>query len=211
LTVAPSSRLPAAQRRQAIVDAALRVFAGCSYSGATTADIAREAGVSEPLLYRHFPSKRDLYLACLDESWARLRGTVEQIVAAESDPAEWPTAIAKAVQRLKEQRLLPANMWIQALSKAGEDEEIRRYLRRHLREVHGFFADLLRRAQEAGGVPPDIDPVGEAWINLGIGLLRSVQARVGGVLSEDDFRRIAASRRAWLTGEPRPAPAHGAD
>ena len=41
-----------------------------SYSGATTAEIAREAGVSEPILYRHFGSKRDLYLACLDEAWA---------------------------------------------------------------------------------------------------------------------------------------------
>jgi transposase-like protein len=46
------TRLPAAERRQAIVDAVLRVFVGGSYSGATTAEIAREAGVSEPILYR---------------------------------------------------------------------------------------------------------------------------------------------------------------
>ena len=72
-------RLPAAERRQAIAEGALRVFASGSYSGATTADIAREVGVSEPIIYRHFGSKRELYLACLDlaltrnESQARSR------------------------------------------------------------------------------------------------------------------------------------------
>ena len=66
-------RLPAAERRQAIVDAALPVFATGSYSGATTADIAREAGISEPILYRHFASKRELYLACLEAAWVSFR------------------------------------------------------------------------------------------------------------------------------------------
>ena len=55
-----SRRLPAAERRRAIVRAALRVFSSTSYAGATTAEIAREAGVSEPVLYRHFASKRAL-------------------------------------------------------------------------------------------------------------------------------------------------------
>ena len=36
------------------------------------AEIAREAGITEPILYRHFGSKRDLYLACLDEAVLRL-------------------------------------------------------------------------------------------------------------------------------------------
>ena len=52
MTPVGETRLPAAERRQATVDAVLRVFVGGSYSGATTAEIAREAGVSEPILYR---------------------------------------------------------------------------------------------------------------------------------------------------------------
>ena len=66
-------RLTADARRQAVLDTACRVFSRSSYRGATTAEIARAAGVSEPILYRHFGSKRDLYLACLDESWRALR------------------------------------------------------------------------------------------------------------------------------------------
>ncbi len=62
-------RLTADERRQAVLDTACRVFAVSSYRGATTAEIAREAGITEPILYRHFGSKRDLYLACLEEAW----------------------------------------------------------------------------------------------------------------------------------------------
>ena len=55
-----------------MLDTACRVFFEKSYRGATTAEIAREAGITEPILYRHFGSKRDLYLACLDEAWRQL-------------------------------------------------------------------------------------------------------------------------------------------
>jgi AcrR family transcriptional regulator len=201
VSAAPApSRLPAAQRREAIVDAALRVFCLGRYRAATTAQIAREAGVSEPILYRHFGSKRDLYLACLDESWRRLRDKVEAIVAREPDPSEWPMAIPKAVQALHDCKILPTHLWIQALGEAGDDPEVRRYLRRHLRDVHDFLGGLLQRAQAAGGVPADRDADAEAWISLGIGLLKSVQGRLGGVLSREDFARMAAARRRWLTG-----------
>ena len=68
-----SSRLSGPERRQAVVETASRVFAKGSYHGSTTAQIARESGVTEPVLYRHFSSKRELYLACLDAVWTRLR------------------------------------------------------------------------------------------------------------------------------------------
>ena len=68
-----AGRLPAPERREAILDAALRVFCSGSYAGTTTAEIAAEAGVTEPVIYRHFASKRALWLACMDEAWARFR------------------------------------------------------------------------------------------------------------------------------------------
>ena len=193
-----SGRLPAAERRAGLVDAALRVFAEGSYDGATTAEIARAAGVSEPILYRHFGSKRDLYVACLDEMWLRLRGAVEEIVAAEPDPREWPFAMPKAIGKLRGEGIHPNQLWIQALSQAGEDPELRRYVRKHMREVHDFVADLYRRAQAEGAIAPDRDASAEAWIGLGIGLLRSVQDSLGGLLTPDDFTAILNARKQSL-------------
>jgi AcrR family transcriptional regulator len=59
--VVKKKRLSAEQRKTAIVQAALPLFARKGYAETTTKDLARAAGVSEPLLYKHFPSKEALY------------------------------------------------------------------------------------------------------------------------------------------------------
>jgi TetR/AcrR family transcriptional regulator len=192
-------RLPASERRAVVVDTASRVFARCSYRGATTAEIAREAGVTEPILYRHFESKQALYFACIDEAWSRVRRAWEDAVEAEDDPRAWMVAMAGAFFGLGEQRPAVATLWMQALTESGDEPEVRKFLRRHLREVHEFVAGVLRRCQEAGAVPTERDPRAEAWIFIGIGLLTAVTGRLGG-LPPEDLERIRASRRAWLTG-----------
>jgi len=58
-------RLPVAERRELIVEAAGRLFGDRGYDGTRLDDVAAAAGVTKPLLYRHFESKRDLYLALL--------------------------------------------------------------------------------------------------------------------------------------------------
>ena len=61
-----SSRLSSKQRRQAIVEAVRGVFADKGFDGTTTRELANAAGVSEALIYKHFPSKASLYAAMLD-------------------------------------------------------------------------------------------------------------------------------------------------
>ena len=195
-------RLAATDRRAAIVDAALGVFSERTYGRATTAEIARAAGVTEPILYRHFSSKRALFLECVDEVWRRLREAVEEEIATEPDPAGWVLAVPRAIASLRRRRLAPTQLWLHALSEATHDEVIRRHFRRHLREVHDYVAEVLRRAQAAGGVRESRDVEAEAWIGIGIGLLRSVQDRFGGLLGEEEIEAISASRRAWLTTDP---------
>ncbi|MGB4325725.1 MAG: TetR/AcrR family transcriptional regulator [Candidatus Nanopelagicales bacterium] len=65
-------RLPKAQRREQLLDAARAVFVEQGYHAAGMDEIAERAGVSKPLLYQHFPSKLDLYLAILDDGIAEL-------------------------------------------------------------------------------------------------------------------------------------------
>jgi AcrR family transcriptional regulator len=129
-------RIPAVERRAAVLDTACRVFARCSYRGATTAKIAREAGITEPILYRHFESKQALYLACIDQVWARVREAWERTVAAEPDPAAWMSAMAGAFFEPGEERSAVASLWLHALTEGGEEAEVRRFLWRHLRDAH---------------------------------------------------------------------------
>jgi AcrR family transcriptional regulator len=195
-----STRLTGPERRAAVVETACRIFAKGSYHGSTTAQIARETGVTEPVLYRHFASKRELYLACLDTVWERVRVLWEKAVARERDPANWIKAIGKAyLEARASARIVLVDLWIQALTEAADDPEIRRALRQQVREVHEFVASLIRRAQAEGGILPARDPDAEAWIFISLGLLSTIDHRLGNLVGEE-FEDIIASRRAWMTG-----------
>jgi TetR/AcrR family transcriptional regulator len=197
MTQAPSKRLTAEARRQAVLDTACRVFSRSSYRGATTAEIAREAGISEPILYRHFGSKRDLYLACLDEAWRSFRAICEDAVAA--DPAKCLGAIADAYMA-KGKKIRVIDLWIQALNEASEDKVIAAAVRKQIRDVHDFFADVIRDGQHRGVVHADRDPVAEAWIFVAGGLLATIDSRLGGLLGHD-LLAVRAARREWLMAE----------
>jgi len=194
-------RLPAAERREALVDTALRVFSEGSYRGTTTAEIAREAGVSEPILYRHFASKRDLYFACIAEAWLRLRTLWDETIASEPDPASWMQIMAKSYICLRDAKsgVVVSDLWMQAVVEAGDDPEVRKFLKRHMREVHDYIAEVISRVQAAGVVNPARDADAEAWISLAGGLLGTIGRRVG-LLKDSDFESIRASRREWMTG-----------
>ena len=196
-----STRLPADERRQAVLETACHMFCRSSYRGATTAEIAREVGVSEPVLYRHFASKRDLYLACLEEAWQHVRAMWDEALAEEEDPSKWLAAIGNAyLQAKKADKVFLVELWIQSLSEASEDPEIRKHLREHIFEVHGYVVEIIRRAQKAGGVIKERDANAEAWIFISLGLLSTIDRRLGSLVGEE-FDRIVASRRKWMTGK----------
>src|SRR5712691_7579528 len=195
-----SSRLTGPERKAAVVETACRVFAKKSYHGSTTAQIARETGVTEPVLYRHFASKRELYLACLDEVWGQVRAMWEKALEADEDPSTWVKTLGKTyLEARAAARIVLIDLWIQALTEAADDPEIRRALRQQVREVHKFVADVIRRAQEAGGIISERDPDAEAWIFISLGLLGTIDHRLGSLVGEE-FTDIIASRREWMTG-----------
>ena len=82
------TRMPRDQRRVQLLDAASDVFASKGYHAAAMDDIADAAGVSKPVLYQHFPSKLDLYLALLDQSCDRLVEVVEEALASTEDNSD---------------------------------------------------------------------------------------------------------------------------
>ncbi|RSM80874.1 TetR/AcrR family transcriptional regulator [Kibdelosporangium aridum] len=69
-------RMPRAQRREQILDAATRAFARTGYTATSLDDVATEAGVTHVILYRHFASKGELYRAVLDRACTRLGDAV---------------------------------------------------------------------------------------------------------------------------------------
>lgn len=80
-----STRLPRPVRRRQLLGAAQEVFVAHGYHAAAMDEIAERAGVSKPVLYQHFPSKLELYLALLDESANELVAIVKAALSSTSD------------------------------------------------------------------------------------------------------------------------------
>jgi len=196
--VKTATRLPAAERRLELIETAVRVFAEGSYRGTTTAEIARAAGVSEPILYRHFASKRDLYFAALDLVWAKARAAWEEAIADAPDVRAGLESMGRRHFGVRDCKTQLAELWVQALSEATEDPELRKYVRKHMREVHDFFAALIRRGQEEGVFHADRDVDAEAWLFVSGSILGMVGRRVG-LLDHDEVDAIRAARLAWLS------------
>jgi len=191
------TRMAASGRRAHLLETAARVFTSGSYRGTTTAEIARAAGISEPIIYRHFASKRDLYLATLEYVWEKARTGWEQTVAISSDACAAVDEIGKGHVSVRSAKLQLAELWVQALGEASEDAELRKALRKHMREVHDFVAGLIRDGQAEGAIVAERDADAEAWIMLAGGILGMVGRRVG-LLDDDELAAIRAARLVWL-------------
>ena len=83
-----SARLPAARRRRQLLDVALDVFAARGYDGTSMAELAEAAGITKPVLYQHFTSKRELYLELLEDVGRQLQEEVGKATAAAARPHE---------------------------------------------------------------------------------------------------------------------------
>ena len=143
-----TTRLPAAERRRQLLDVALGVFAREGYHAASMNDVAEAAGVTKPVLYQHFDSKRELYQALLLEAGNRLRTAVAKAVAGARNGKEQTelgfTAYFHWVAEDHDAFLLLFG------SRANRDEESTATIRRITAETAAAIAPLI-----AADIEPD--------------------------------------------------------
>jgi AcrR family transcriptional regulator len=98
-------RMSAPERRELVLDAAVAEFAAHGLAGTSTEDVARRAGISQPYLFRLFPTKKALFLELVDRCFRRL---ADAFTAAAGDLTgeEALMAMAEAYERLVENRTL---------------------------------------------------------------------------------------------------------
>lgn len=87
-TDAPTRRLTADQRRRQLFEVALQLFAERGYRATTMDDIAEAAGVTKPLLYQHFSSKRALYLLLAESVAQQMLEAIAEASAAAEGPRQ---------------------------------------------------------------------------------------------------------------------------
>jgi AcrR family transcriptional regulator len=141
MTLKATSKLSSEERREAIIKSVQRVFAEKGFDGTTTRELAHAAGVSEALLFKHFPNKEALYLAMQHSCCRGKDPAIERLKALEPSTSTLVTLVHFMVSR-----------------KVGfrpHDEEDATNMRLMLRSIlgDGEFARLQFRHMSTGWIP----------------------------------------------------------
>jgi AcrR family transcriptional regulator len=152
---APPGRLSLAQRRRQLIDAARRVFAERGFRGATIRQIAAAAGVTEALIFQHFPDKDSLYTAILDEGTAEPRGDtwLDELEAGHpgADDATVIRMLYEGVIALHERD--PDLLRLMVFS-ALEDHPLSRHVHDRATRLYRFLEKFITEGQRAGRFKP---------------------------------------------------------
>ena len=184
MAVEPRTRKSAEERREEILAVAIRHFAVGGYSGTSTEAIAREAGISQPYLFRLFRTKRELFLACCDRADEQLLEVFRTAAQEAPSPEERLHHMGKAYV----ERLLPDRHAILMQMQghvASADPEIQAHVRRN-------FGEVVAEVTRLSGAEPM-----EVWSFFAHGMLLNVTAAL-------DLESIAAESE-WAAAWAMPA------
>jgi AcrR family transcriptional regulator len=180
-------RVPAAQRREELIAAAVHEFAHGGLHGTPVERIARRVGVAQPYVFSLFPSKRELFLAALERSFQKLESTFRQAAADfEQGRAPRPCEDALDAMGLAYKQLLRSDrdyLMLQHQSYAACDDELVRARVRHR------YAELVALARELAQT--DLERIDD-FIRHGMAL------NVAAALGVDELSASSAWVRAEL-------------
>ena len=146
------ARMSASDRRSQLIEVALDVFSRQGFRGATTREIAAQAGVAEGLIFRHFPSKEALYTAVLDsrlnspeqENWlAEIKGFMDR----DDDEGVFRSLIRRMIERYARDPRFQRVVLFAALE--GHELGLARLSETAAPQVHSVINYIARR-QKAG-------------------------------------------------------------
>jgi AcrR family transcriptional regulator len=182
------------QRRDNILDAARTVFGRRGYHAAATSEIAAVAGCSEPMLYKHFGSKQELFVATLQHTGKAVKTRVLAAVDGAEHPLE---ALIEVSTELLTEPKWAELMRMRALAMSmADDPAIGAALRTSMAHHSATTADVMRAAQAKGDVRSDVDPEMIGWISVAISLLAAYRSALEG---DEGMRDTARVMRALLT------------
>ncbi len=206
-----ATRLSATDRRQQILEVAFGLFARKGYQGATTREIADEAGVNEALLFRHFPSKENLYWTMIEElcNARGKRHRVKKILELGGTDAEVFEAVAcELLQRTEHDCRLTRLLWFTAL----ENHELSaRFFNTFVAEYFEALAGHIRKRIRQGAFR-STDPVlaARGFIGMMVYHFLIQEMFVGEPYQNLDAAQVAKRlSQIWLAGMQNPVTSNG--
>jgi len=144
------------ERRAAIVDAAIEVFATRGFRGAALAEVGERVGLSAAGVLYHFGSKEELLLAVIAERDRRAVAHIAELLPSKEGLRSLRDAALFAVQSEREPGLTALHTVLQ-IESLEEKHPAHRYFQLRSRVLRDWVADTLRAARRRGEVSPNVD------------------------------------------------------
>ncbi len=157
-----TARLRRADRKRQLLAHAKQLFVTLGYQHTTTEKIAQAAGVTEPVLYRHFPSKKALFLEVLQEIRQATLHRWEDQTKRVSHPLEKLHAVVDLFLGSTREHTLEIRIMHRTLVEM-DDAEIVACLRAFYLDSEKFLSQILREGQEVGLFRKEFDARVGAW------------------------------------------------
>ncbi|MBI4578195.1 MAG: TetR/AcrR family transcriptional regulator [Planctomycetes bacterium] len=157
------ARMRAVDRKQQLLESAAQCFARHGYRGTTTAMIAAEAGVTEPIIYRHFKNKHDLFIALIDAVGERVFKNWEKATAAARTPLEKLRTMMYANPATSDPTTASVYQLLFHASTEIAEPAIQQAIRDHYERYVKALASIMQQAQKAGELRRDVPPEWLAW------------------------------------------------
>ena len=168
-----TDRHPTEQRRAEIAEATLRLLADTPLEALTTRAVARELGVSQPSLFRHFRSREQLLLAAVERARSDMLQEVERVLGSTPSPMARARGLGEAL--LAYVARYPGLPRLLFGSVAPAPGPVRAELARVVTTQAALVAELLRAGQRAGELDAAVDA--EQAATLFVGLVQGLVLR----------------------------------
>jgi len=157
------ARMKAPDRRRQLLDAAARCFARHGYRGTKTAMIAAEAGVSEPIIYRHFKSKQNLFIDLITKVADEVFENWQEAARRAASPVDKLRTLLVRNPATSDPRTAEVYRILFHASTETAEPAIRRAIRRHYERYLQALAAVMAEAQQAGQIRSDVPAEWLAW------------------------------------------------
>jgi AcrR family transcriptional regulator len=157
-----AARLSKAERKRQLLGHAKHLFVTLGYHATTTEKIAAAAGVTEPILYRHFDSKKALFLEVLEEVRGATLGRWNAETVALTDPLAKLHLITDLYLGSARMHAVEFRIMHRALVET-DDEEIVALLRAFYLDSETLLAGIIAEGQQSGVFRRSLDPRVGAW------------------------------------------------
>ncbi len=171
-------RLSAAERKPQILRSAIRAMARSNYRTTSIAEIAAEAGITEPAVYRYFPTKKALFISILEDVGKRVLTLWETIIEQSPDPISAMRNIAVDYYERVMTRRGDLKVLFQALAEV-DDEDIQAALHNQFESYVRLLQKLLEECMDARLIQQNINSEAAAWSWLSVGFTLNLVSLLG--------------------------------